>query len=149
MIEQQQPASTTVSRFNRVVKALLRSGIPIPGFRLLTVTGRRSGEPRTTPVTPFSYEGRRYVMQGWPGAGWVANARAAGWGLLGVGRRMRRVTLTEIPVEERRPILRHNGRRAPKRVARMFVANGLIASTDAESWAAAAPAIAVFRLEDA
>jgi deazaflavin-dependent oxidoreductase (nitroreductase family) len=146
---EQQRSQATASRFNRIVMALLRRGVPIPGFRLLTINGRRTGQPHTTPVTPFNYEGGRYVMQGWPRAGWVANARAAGWGLLGRGRRMRRVTLTEVPVEERRPMLRYNGRRAPKPVARMFVGNGLIASTDAESWAAAAPTIAVFRLEEA
>ncbi|HEX6117770.1 MAG TPA: nitroreductase/quinone reductase family protein [Solirubrobacterales bacterium] len=34
-----------------VVKGLYRLGIPAPGTAILETTGRRSGEPRTTPVT--------------------------------------------------------------------------------------------------
>jgi len=138
-----------VQRVNRLVVPLLRMGLPLGPNRLLAVPGRRSGELRTTPVTPFVYEGRRYVMQGYPAAAWVVNARAAGWGLLGRGRRMRRVTLTEVPVEERRPILRHAARIAPPGLSRVFVSSGLVASTDPESFAAAASTIAVFRVEDA
>ncbi len=134
--------------FNRIVMALLRRGVPIGPMHLLTVTGRKSGQPRTTPIATFDYEGGRYVMQAWPGASWVANARAAGWGLFG-RRRMRRVMLTEVPVEERRPMLRHVGRIAPSRLARTFVQNGLVASTDPESFAERAPTIAVFRIAEA
>jgi deazaflavin-dependent oxidoreductase (nitroreductase family) len=134
--------------FNRIVMALLRRGFPIGPMHLLTVTGRKSGQPRTTPIATFDYEGGRYVMQAWPKAAWVANARAAGSGLFG-RRRMRRVALTEIPVEERRPMLRHVGRMAPKFLARTWVDNGLVASTDPESFAERASTIAVFRISDA
>lgn len=139
--------ASAIGLFNRVVTALLRRGVPIGPMQLLTVTGRRSGEPRTTPIATFTYEGGRYVMQAWPRAGWVANARAAGWGTLG-RRRPRRVTLTEVPVEERRPMLRHVAGMTPKRLARTWVQNGLVASTDPESFAAAAPTVAVFRIEE-
>jgi deazaflavin-dependent oxidoreductase (nitroreductase family) len=141
-------STATIDLFNRVVMALLRRGVPIGPMQLLTVTGRRSGEPRTTPIATFEFEGGRYVMQAWPRAGWVANARAAGWGMLG-RRRPRRVTLTEVPVEERRPMLRHVARMAPKGLARTWVANGLVPSTDPEAFAEAAPTVAVFRIEEA
>jgi deazaflavin-dependent oxidoreductase (nitroreductase family) len=39
-----------VGLFNRPVKALLARGIAPPGVALLETTGRRSGQPRTTPV---------------------------------------------------------------------------------------------------
>jgi deazaflavin-dependent oxidoreductase (nitroreductase family) len=39
-----------VGLFNRPVKALLARGITPPGVALLETTGRRSGQPRTTPV---------------------------------------------------------------------------------------------------
>ena len=39
--------------------------------------GRKSGKPRSTPITVFSGEGKRYVLGGSPGADWVLNARAA------------------------------------------------------------------------
>jgi deazaflavin-dependent oxidoreductase (nitroreductase family) len=146
--DRQATTPASVGRFNRVVVALLRRGVPIGPMQLLTVTGRRSGEPRTTPIATFTFAGGRYVMQAWPRAGWVHNARTAGWGMLG-RRRLRRVTLTEVPVEERRPMLRHVAGMAPKRLVRSFVANGLVASPDPDSFAAAAPTIAVFRIEEA
>jgi deazaflavin-dependent oxidoreductase (nitroreductase family) len=39
-----------VGLFNRPVKALLARGMTPPGVALLETTGRRSGQPRTTPV---------------------------------------------------------------------------------------------------
>jgi deazaflavin-dependent oxidoreductase (nitroreductase family) len=37
--------------FNPVVRALFRLGIPVPGTAILETVGRRSGQPRRTPVT--------------------------------------------------------------------------------------------------
>lgn len=37
--------------FNPLVRALFRLGIPAPGTAILETTGRRTGEPRRTPVT--------------------------------------------------------------------------------------------------
>jgi deazaflavin-dependent oxidoreductase (nitroreductase family) len=144
-----KPLERRVQRTNRIVTTLLRLGVPLGPMQLLTVTGRRSGVSRTTPIATFTFEGGRYVMQGFPGAAWVANVRAAGWGLVGRGRRLPRVTLVEVPVEERRPMLRHVGGMVSASMARMFVQNGLIESPDAESFAAAAPTIAVFRIGEA
>ena len=44
---------------------------------VLTVPGRKSGTPRSTPVTPMTVDGKRYVVGGFPGADWVRNVRAA------------------------------------------------------------------------
>jgi deazaflavin-dependent oxidoreductase (nitroreductase family) len=140
---------TRARRFNRVVMALLRLGVPLGPMRLLTVTGRRTGLPRTTPIATFRFQGSQYVMQGHPGAAWIENARAAGRGVLRRGWRRRRVTLTEVPVEERRAILRHAGGIAPAALKRRFQELGLIEGSDPESFAAAAPRMAVFRIEDA
>jgi len=116
---------------------------------LLTVTGRRSGVPRTTPVATFEFEGKRYVLPAIPGANRVANVRAAGWALLGRGRRRPRVSLVEVPVEERRAMLRHAGSVAPANLRRQFVETGLVESPGRpESFAAAAPKIAVFRVDE-
>jgi len=53
---------------NRIVVPLLRLGVPIGPMYLLTVTGRQSGLPRTTPVATFEFEGKRYLMQAIPKA---------------------------------------------------------------------------------
>jgi deazaflavin-dependent oxidoreductase (nitroreductase family) len=145
-----QPLPALVRRTSRIVTPLLRLGVPVGPMYLLTVTGRRSGVPRTTPVATFEFEGKRYVLQAIPGANWVANVRAAGWALLGRGRRRPRVSLVEVPVEERRALLRHAGSMAPNALRRQFVETGLVESPpDAESFAAAAPRIAVFRVDEA
>jgi F420H(2)-dependent quinone reductase len=44
---------------------------------VLTVPGRKSGKPRSTPITPTHVDGKRYVVNGYPGADWVSNVRAA------------------------------------------------------------------------
>src|SRR5256885_6554447 len=121
--EQRRVIRARTGRFNRVIGALLRRGVPIATMQLLTITGRRSGQPRTTPVSTFEFEGGRYIMQGFPGAAWVENARAAGTGLLGRGRRRRQVTLTEVPVEERRAMLLHVASIAPQRPGPMVLEN--------------------------
>jgi deazaflavin-dependent oxidoreductase (nitroreductase family) len=45
-------ASTFASAklLNPLVRAAVRAGLPLPGVVLLETTGRRSGEPRRTPV---------------------------------------------------------------------------------------------------
>ena len=63
---------------NRVVVALHRRGLAIGTMRLLSVPGRKSGELRTTPVSPLTVDGKRYVVAGLEGADWVKNARVAG-----------------------------------------------------------------------
>jgi deazaflavin-dependent oxidoreductase (nitroreductase family) len=150
MTIQRRPLPALVRRTSRIVTPLLQLGVPIGPMYLLTVTGRRSGLPRTTPVATFEFEGRRYVPQAIPEANWVANVRAAGWALLGRGRQRRRVSLVEVSVEERRPMLRHMGSMAPARLRRQFVETGLVEPPgDPESFAAASPRIAVFRVDDA
>jgi F420H(2)-dependent quinone reductase len=65
---------------NRIVRALHRIGLPVGTIHLLTVPGRRTGQPHTTPVSPLTVDGHRYVVAGLPQSGWVRNARAAGGG---------------------------------------------------------------------
>jgi deazaflavin-dependent oxidoreductase (nitroreductase family) len=40
----------SVRLLNPVVRAASRAGLPLPGLAILETTGRRSGEPRRTPV---------------------------------------------------------------------------------------------------
>jgi len=52
------------------------------GSPTLTVRGRQSGMPITTPLAPFDYEGARYLVGGGGDTHWVRNLRAAGQGQL-------------------------------------------------------------------
>src|SRR5262249_13602475 len=63
---------------NRVVAALTRLGISVWGSRVLEVRGRRTGEPRRTPVNLLTLEGSRYLVAARGQTQWVRNLRVAG-----------------------------------------------------------------------
>ena len=134
---------------NRVIVALQRRGLALGTMRVLSVPGRKSGELRTTPVSPLVVDGQRYVVGGSAQADWVKNARAAGWGVLAHGRKEKRVRLVELPVEERAPILRE----FPKKVRGgiQFFRSMYELPKEKEALPAAfatlAPRCAVFRVE--
>lgn len=52
------------------------------GSPTLTVRGRRSGLPITTPLAPFDFEGAQYLVGGGGETQWVRNLRASGEGQL-------------------------------------------------------------------
>ncbi|MBF6172864.1 nitroreductase/quinone reductase family protein [Nocardia blacklockiae] len=131
---------------NKVIIALQRVGLALGTMHVLSVPGRKSGELRTTPVSPLTVAGTTYVVGGFEKADWVKNARAAGWGELTRGRRRQRVALTELPVEERAPILRAFPTEVPHGV-QFFVKTGVVTSPDPEAFAAAAPRCPVFRID--
>lgn len=81
---------------NPIVRFLTRSGLSVKGTRLLTVRGRRSGEPRTTVVNLLDLDGTRYLVAPRGQTQWVRNLRAAGTGSLRVGRQNEEFTATEI-----------------------------------------------------
>ncbi|TVT39787.1 DUF385 domain-containing protein [Amycolatopsis rhizosphaerae] len=136
-----------VNRINKMITGLQRIGIAFGPMYLLTVPGRRSGEPRTFPLAVLSLSGGRYLIQAFPKAAWVANARAADTAVLTRGRRSRTVRLVEVPVEERPPLLHEVVRTSPPSVGRRYVTTGLAESPTPDGVAAAAERIAVFRVE--
>jgi deazaflavin-dependent oxidoreductase (nitroreductase family) len=111
------------------------------------VPGRKSGQPRTTPVSLMNFEGARHVVGGFPGADWVKNARAAGQGVLSCGRSKETVRLVELPAEEARPVLRAFPVEVPTGVDFMKNA-GLVTSANPDEFEALAGRCAVFRLTE-
>lgn len=91
---------------NRFVAWLQRRGVKTGTIHILTVPGRVSGEPRTTPVSLLTVGGVRHIVGGIENADWVQNARAIGWGHLAHGRNQEKVSLIELGAEDRGPILR-------------------------------------------
>src|SRR3954449_7453233 len=90
-----------VSIFNRPARFLLRRGMPMGPNALLTIRGRKSGLPRTTPVAIIEVSGRRWVWAPWGEVHWVRNLRAAGHATITVRRHAEEVQATELDPTER------------------------------------------------
>ncbi|OJZ76264.1 deazaflavin-dependent nitroreductase [Mycobacterium paraffinicum] len=135
---------------NKVFIQMSRLGMSFGGESpvVLTVAGRKSGAPRSTPVTPMTVDGRQYVVAGFPGADWVANARAAGEATIARGRHAQKVRMAELPAEDARPILRRFPTEVPTGVGFMKRA-GLVTEGRPEEFEALAGRCAVFRLDPA
>jgi deazaflavin-dependent oxidoreductase (nitroreductase family) len=131
---------------NKFMMAVQRLGIPTGPAMVLTVPGRKSGVPRSTPMTPFEFQSGLYVVAGYPGADWAANARAAGTGTLARGRRSRRVKIVELSAEEARPVLRAFPTAVPVGVT-FAKRSGTVRDGTADEFEALAGRLAVFRFE--
>ena len=59
---------------NRLVLALGRIGVPAGPSQVLTVPGRKSGQPRSTPMTPFDHDGGLYTVAGYAESGRFSEA---------------------------------------------------------------------------
>ncbi|MEA2429671.1 MAG: hypothetical protein QOF65_2866 [Thermoleophilaceae bacterium] len=102
----ERPGWFTKNVFNRLVAALTRMGVSVAGSRVLEVPGRKSGEPRRTPVNPLSLDGQRYLVAPRGHTQWVRNLRASGSGRLLVGRRAEPFTAVEVQDADKPGILR-------------------------------------------
>jgi deazaflavin-dependent oxidoreductase (nitroreductase family) len=71
----------------------------------LAVRGRKSGSWRMVPVNVLELDGRRYLVAIRGETEWVRNLRAAGSGEIRRGEHVERFRATELPVEERAPII--------------------------------------------
>jgi deazaflavin-dependent oxidoreductase (nitroreductase family) len=137
-----------LKQMNKVVLALGRLGVPAGPSQVLTVPGRRSGQPRSTPMTPFEHDGALYTVAGYPGADWAANARAAGTGTLTRRRRSRRVRIVELSAAESRPVLRAFAATVPVGVG-FAKRSGLVVDGTPDEFEALAGRLAVFRFDPA
>jgi deazaflavin-dependent oxidoreductase (nitroreductase family) len=68
---------------------------------LITVRGRTSGEPRTTPVAFVDIDGRTWVQSPFGDVNWVRNLRAAGEATITVGKRSEEVRAVELSTAEK------------------------------------------------
>ena len=98
---------------NGLVRMLVRLGLGPARTYLLTVTGRRSGAPRSTPVTLVEEGGRRWLVSPYGEVAWVRNLRAAGKATLARGGRTESVAVREVKPEEAAPVLKLYVTRVP------------------------------------
>lgn len=95
---------------NVMTMTLTRAGFKLVGFGrypmyLLTVRGRKSGQPRTVPIVIIQQNGKRYLNSPYGVVDWVRNLRAAKEATLTRGRRAETVDARELPPEEAARVL--------------------------------------------
>ena len=135
-----------VSLFSPVLKVLLAAGVPVGPNGLITIRGRKSGLLRTTPVAIIAVSGRRWVWCPWGDVQWVRNLRVAKQGELRVGRRTERFVATEVPDDEKPPILRAYLQRWKAEVGVFF--SGVSATSSEADVHRIAPDHPVFRIRE-
>ena len=101
-----RPGWFTKHVFNPAVAMLTRAGVSVAGSRVLEVRGRKSGQPRRTPVNLLSVDGTRYLVAPRGHTQWVRNLRARGEGRLLLGRRTEAFLAEEVPDDDKPSILR-------------------------------------------
>ena len=140
-----RPDWFTRNVFNRVLSGLTRMGISVLGSRVLEHRGRSTGQLHHTPVNLLSVDGTQYLVAPRGETQWVRNVRHAGGHLvLILGRRRQQCTATEIPVDDRVPILRAYLRRWKFETGMFF--DGVTPDSTDEEWAAVAARHPVFTL---
>lgn len=91
---------------NRLLKFLLRVGLPMGPLKLLTHRGRKSGRLYTTPVALVEENGNRWLVAAFGEVNWVHNVRAAGEAKLKRGFRSETIHVLELDHEAAAPILK-------------------------------------------
>ncbi|MDR3032449.1 MAG: nitroreductase family deazaflavin-dependent oxidoreductase [Kitasatospora sp.] len=141
-----KPGRFTVNVLNPTMAWLARRGLSIWGSQVLAVRGRKSGEWRTTPVNPLTYEGGRYLVAPRGHVQWTHNMRAAGGGELRLGKKTTPFTAVEVSDDEKVPVLRAYLKRWKAEVGVFF--DGVGPDSSEEELQAIAPRHPVFKITE-
>ena len=146
MAEQyKRPGWFTRHIFNRAVAGLTRLGVSVLGSRVLEVAGRKSGQPRRTPVNLLTLDGTQYLVAARGVTERVRNVRADGGKLsLLLGRHRDERVATELEDTEKVPVLRAYLKRWKAEVGVFF--DGVGPDSTDDELAAIAPGFPVFRI---
>jgi deazaflavin-dependent oxidoreductase (nitroreductase family) len=89
-----------------LIAMLLQAGVKIGTTSLLTVLGRKSGQPHTVPVTLVEQDNQRWLVAPYGVVQWVRNIRVAGTATLTCGRHSEVISVTELEAREAAPVLK-------------------------------------------
>jgi deazaflavin-dependent oxidoreductase (nitroreductase family) len=143
-----QPGWFTRNVFNPSIAGLTRLGVSVLGSRVLEVPGRKTGEPRRTPVNLLTHEGRQYLVSPRGHGQWVRNVRANEGRLdLLLGKRRTHYVASELADAEKPEVLRAYLRRWKAEVGVFF--EGVDADSSDEELVAAGQKHPVFLLTEA
>ena len=93
-------APTLVRRTGGITSRLIGMGLPFGPNVPLTIRGRTSGQPRTTPIAVVEVDGRRFVMGAYGDVQWTKNLRAAGEAEIRHGSATEQVLARELTPDE-------------------------------------------------
>jgi deazaflavin-dependent oxidoreductase (nitroreductase family) len=142
-----RPGWFTKNVFNRLVAVATGLGLSLRGSRVLEVAGRKTGQPRRTPVNLLTLGEATYLVAPRGETEWVRNVRAASGELdLLLGRRRRHYTATELSDPEKPPVLRPYLERWKSEVGVFF--EGVGPSSTDEELAGIAHKHPVFRITE-
>jgi deazaflavin-dependent oxidoreductase (nitroreductase family) len=131
--------------FNSLLRTLAGIGLTPRDNIVVQVRGRKSGKLRSNVVTYVEHEGVRYLVAPRGTTDWVRNVRAAdGQASLKHGK-AHQVKLTEMPVEQRTPIIHAYLQKMPEMVQREF---GVSRSSSGDEIGKIAPRHPVFRITE-
>lgn len=142
-----EPGWFTTHVFNQVVALATRMGVSVWGSRVLEVRGRKSGEPRRTPVNLLTYDAVQYLVAPRGETQWVRNLRAAGEGVLILGRKRQAFSAQELPDGEKPEVLRAYLKRWKAEVGVFF--DGVSDTSTDDEVNRIAPDHPVFRITEA
>jgi deazaflavin-dependent oxidoreductase (nitroreductase family) len=91
---------------NRVMVFLIRRGLFAGKIQLLTVRGRKSGQPHTNLVLLLNRDGQQYLVSPYGEVNWVKNARMTGEVSLFQSGDEWAARLEELPTEQAGPVLK-------------------------------------------
>ena len=124
---------------NVLTTSLLHAGVKLVGpgnypMYLLTVHGRKSGQPRTVPIVLMEQHGKCYLAATYGIVDWVRNLRVAREATLTRGRRAETVSARELSPGEAALVLRAEIKRTP--LARYMAGRfyGITADTPLEQY---------------
>jgi deazaflavin-dependent oxidoreductase (nitroreductase family) len=135
--------SGPVKLMNSIIGRLASIGLVPMSTVMLQVTGRRSGQTRSTPVSWIEHEGHRYLVAPRGNTEWVRNVKAAGGEATLKHRKTERIRLEEIPVDHRAPIIKSYLKKTAMVTKREF---GLDPNAPIEQFEKIAPRHPVFRI---
>jgi deazaflavin-dependent oxidoreductase (nitroreductase family) len=144
-VSQQRPVYHTGPArrlLNRLMTTLILWGVAPPHTYLLTTVGRRTGVPRTNPVTLVENAQGRWLVAPYGPVSWVHNARSAGRVTLRRGRHTQECAVAELGPQDAAPVLKAYVRQVA--IVRPFF--GLTPESSLEDFATEAPRHPVFRL---
>ena len=102
----QYQVTNAVKFVNKMMRFMIRMNIAPKGYYLLTVNGRKTGNPYSMPVALIEHPDARWLVSPYGEVNWVKNARANGEVTISRGGKSETLKITTASPQEAAPILK-------------------------------------------